>query len=113
MTQCNHRTIRLGVVALLGIAAMVPAHGPVSAAEATGISWRADIRRARDEAKANDRPLWIQFTGPWCHFCHLMDRTSFLHPRVVGQSRDQFVPVKLQSEAHEDLATHFGIGGLP
>src|SRR5215218_4768238 len=113
MTQRKRRSIRLSVVALLGIGSIVLARGPVSGAEAPRIAWRDDLARAGDEARARQRPLWIQFTVPWCHFCHLMDRTSFTDPRVVAQARDQFVPVKLQSEGHEDLVDRFEISGLP
>jgi YHS domain-containing protein len=42
-----------------------------------------------------------------------MERESFVHPRVVDQARDSFVPVKLRADVHEDLALRFGLTGLP
>ena len=38
---------------------------------------------------------------------------SFVHPRVVGHARNFFVPVKIQSEQHEDLVERFGLTGIP
>src|SRR3954452_16798915 len=113
MTQRKSRPIGMGILALMGFALAWPAGGPALGGPAYVIEWRGDLRRAVAEAEASNRLLWLQFTGPWCHFCQLMDRESFVHPRVVAQSRGHFVPVKLQSEEHEGLASRFGITGLP
>src|SRR5262245_51880561 len=113
MTQHKSRSIGMGIVALIGFATAWAVAGPAFGGLAQRIEWRADLRRAVDEAETTNRLLWLQFTGPWCHFCQLMDRESFIHPKVVGQARDHFIPVKLQSEENEDLATRFGISGLP
>ena len=42
-----------------------------------------------------------------------LERESFVHPQVVGHARDFFVPVKIQSEQHEDLVERFGLTGIP
>jgi thioredoxin-related protein/YHS domain-containing protein len=93
----------------LGLAASIPAES----AETHGIDWQGDLESARLEAKAKNRLLWIQFTGPWCHYCHRMDRESFNHRSVIARAHRSFVPVKLQSDRHEDLVHRFGITGLP
>src|SRR4051794_33528276 len=113
MTQRKSRPIGMGIVALLSFVSAWMAGAPALGGPAYGIEWRGDLRRAVAEAEASNRLLWLQFTGPWCHFCQLMDRESFVNPKVVGQSRERFVPVKLQSEQHEDLASRFAISGLP
>ena len=125
MTQRTFRTIRLDAMTCLALGWLILAMGrfPVRVeAEAEGkvegqgpgaISWRQDFGLARAEAKAKNLPVWVQFTGPWCHFCDRMERESFVHPTVVGQARDAFIPVKLRSDVHEDLALHFGLSGLP
>jgi YHS domain-containing protein len=103
----------MGFVALFGFASLWLG-GRVAEGGATGgIEWRSDLQDANAEARSKQRLLWIQFTGPWCHFCNLMDRESFIHPRVVVQSRDHFVPIKLQSDTYVELATRLGVGGLP
>lgn len=83
------------------------------AADAPRIAWRDNLGAAQKEARALNRPLWIQFTGPWCQFCEMMEREAFVHPPVVEHARESFVPVKLQSDVHEDLAHRLGVTGLP
>ncbi len=113
MTLCNSRMIRAGVGMVLGLGWVWLTCVTILASEPRAIDWRHDLRAAQTEAVAKDRPLWIQFTGPWCHNCHRMERESFTHPRIVGRTRDAFIPVLLRSDDHEELALHYELTGLP
>jgi YHS domain-containing protein len=42
-----------------------------------------------------------------------MERESFTHPLVREHAEADFVPVKLRSDHHEELAIGFGLSGLP
>jgi YHS domain-containing protein len=81
--------------------------------ETESIAWRDDYSSALEEARTANRLLWIQFTGPWCPNCTRMERESFPHPVVVQHTRESFVPLKLQSDAHEQLAHNFNLSALP
>jgi YHS domain-containing protein len=83
------------------------------AAEPDSIVWRDDYDAALEEARAANRLLWIQFTGPWCPNCTRMERDSFPDPVVVKHARDSFVPLKLRSDVHEQLALSFNLSALP
>ena len=85
----------------------------IRAMDAEPIAWRDDYGSALDEAKAANRLLWIQFTGPWCPNCARMESDSFPHPAVLQHARESFVPVKLRSDVHEQLALSFNLSGLP
>lgn len=113
MTHRKSRSIGMGLVALLGFASVWLDGRVAEGAGPGGIEWRSDIQRANAEAKSKKQLLWIQFTGSWCHFCTLMDRESFIHPKIVGQARQHFVPIKLQCDVHEELASQLGVTGLP
>ena len=83
------------------------------AADPDSIVWRDEYDAALDEAKAANRLLWIQFTGPWCPNCTRMERDSFPDPAIVQHARDSFVPLKLRSDVHEQLAISFNLSALP
>ncbi len=83
------------------------------AGDGRGIAWRTDFASAQAEAKARNLPLWIQFTGPWCIFCRKMDANAFVEPAIVARSQSRFVPLKLRSDANENLVAQFGITSLP
>jgi hemin uptake protein HemP len=88
-------------------------HGSARGIEPEAISWRNDYGNALEEARIANRLLWIQFTGPWCPNCTRMERDSFPHPTIVEHTRQSFVPLKLQSDVHEQLALHFNLSALP
>jgi YHS domain-containing protein len=77
------------------------------------IVWRADYAYALDEARVNDRLLWIQFTAPWCPNCTRMERDTFPIPAIVRHSQRSFVTLKLRSDLHEELAAGFNLSALP
>jgi YHS domain-containing protein len=99
----------LSTVAICGL----PARHAVRAAEPDPIAWRDDYGAALEEARVANRLLWIQFTGPWCPNCTRMERESLPHPAVVQHARESFVPLKLRSDVHEQLALTFNLSALP
>ena len=101
--------VTLGLVVLCGDFAVCAD----LARESDSIAWRNDYASALEEARSANRLLWIQFTGPWCPNCTRMERESFPHPAVVERARASFVPLKLQSDVHEQLARDFNLTALP
>ena len=87
--------------------------GSVGGAEPEPIAWRGDYGGALEEAKGANRLLWIQFTGPWCPNCTRMERDSFPDPDIIQHTRESYVPLKLRSDIHEQLALGFNLSGLP
>ncbi len=113
MVRIQCRPVRVGAGVSLGLMLLSLNSGPVRAEGPPAIPWREDLSRALAEAKAQDRPVWMQFTGPWCHFCVRMERETFQDLQIAGHARDRFVPVKLRSDVHEALALEYGLSGLP
>jgi YHS domain-containing protein len=99
------------IAAVILCASMIPSL--VRATEPTPISWREDYGGALEEAKATNRLVWIQFTGPWCPNCMRMERDSFPDADVIDHAQRSFVPLKLRSDVHEQLALGFNLSGLP
>jgi hypothetical protein len=109
----RHRRLAAGVSVFLSILYSGGRGLAGQPVETESIAWRDDYAHALDEAKAGNRLVWIQFTGPWCPNCARMDHDSFAHPSVLVHSRDSYVPVKLRSDVHEQLALSFNLSGLP
>ena len=84
-----------------------------------GVPWStfgAGLKRAR----ADGRPMLVDFYADWCGACKIMDRTTFHHPDVVRRLAD-LVPVRVNAEdeaPHDghvgtELAGRFAIRGYP
>lgn len=104
---------RATVVSIVALVLIVLGSNVATATEPEAVSWRDEYGTALEEARSADRLLWIQFTGPWCPNCRRMERDSFPAPAVIKQSRAEFVPLKLRSDVHEQLAVGFQLTGLP
>ena len=113
MTPSWPRLTRVAIAAGLALGGILGATTPSLALGATPIEWRGDLTAARAEAGALDRLVWVQFTGSWCHFCHRIEREAFVDPRVLHLASVDFIPVKLRSDAHEELALGYGLSSLP
>jgi YHS domain-containing protein len=77
------------------------------------IAWRDDYGQALEEARAANRLLWVQFTGPWCPHCVRMERETFPHRAIVERARESFVPLSLRADVHQQLVQSFNLATLP
>jgi thioredoxin-related protein len=112
MTKCKDGLGRVGLgLALFCWLGAFCVSGLALSPEA--IPWRTDFHSAEIEARAKSRLLWVQFTGSWCPNCVRMERESLIHPRIVDHACNNFIPVKIRSEEHEDLVDRFGLSGIP
>ncbi len=104
---------RAAVSMLLALCCVPLASAPARATDPAPISWRNDYGSALAEARASNRLVWIQFTGPWCPNCLRMEHDSFPDARVIDHTQSSYVPLKLRSDVNEALALSFNLTGLP
>jgi YHS domain-containing protein len=98
---------------LIALAFTRPVASPAAGSEPDSIAWRNDYSSALEEARVANQLLWIQFTGPWCPNCTRMERDAFVQPEIIQHAEQSFVPLKLRSDVHEQLALDFNLSGLP
>jgi uncharacterized protein YyaL (SSP411 family) len=55
--------------------------------------------RARDE----DKPIFLSIGYSTCHWCHVMERESFMNDDVAAALNADFVPVKVDREERPDV----------
>lgn len=84
-----------------------------SLAQESEIPWRPSYEHALAEARAQNRPVWLQFTGPWCQYCAMMESTTFRTAEVIAEAQSRVVPVKVRADVREDLLATYGVSGLP
>lgn len=84
-------------------------------AASSEIRWERNFETALKKAKAQNKPLMVDFWADWCGWCHRLDETTYVEPNVVRLSKE-FVPVKVNTEGgrHETLvALKYGVSDLP
>ena len=58
---------------------------------------------ALEQARREDRPIFLSIGYSACHWCHVMERESFEDEGVAALLNAQFVPIKVDREERPDL----------
>jgi len=49
----------------------------------------------------------------WCHWCHVMDETTYSDPQIVKTINKDFVPVQVDIDKRPDISERYNRGGFP
>ncbi|HTW55615.1 MAG TPA: thioredoxin domain-containing protein [Thermoplasmata archaeon] len=91
-----------------------------SAAEQS-IDWHPWGAEPFELARRSGRPVLVDVGASWCHWCHVMDETTYADPEVARLLRQHFVTVKVDRDEHPEVdrrlqrqvSTLTGEGGWP
>jgi uncharacterized protein len=89
-------------------------------AAAGPIRWQPWDGAAFALARKLKRPMLIDIGAVWCHWCHVMDQTTYADAKVAAMVNEYFVPVKVDTDERPDIdgyyqmaAQNFSAGGWP
>ena len=77
------------------------------------IAWRAWGDEAFDEARRAGKPVLLAISAVWCHWCHVMDETTYSDPRVLSAIAEGYVAVRVDNDRRPDLNRRYNMGGWP
>jgi len=72
-------------------------------AEDSAIRWQRWGPETFALARKLNRPMIIDIGAVWCHWCHVMDQTTYADPEVVAELNRNFVPVKVDTDERPDI----------
>jgi len=77
------------------------------------IAWREWNAAAFAEAQSADKPILLAIGAVWCHWCHVMDRTSYSDPEVIRTIAERYVPIRVDTDRRPDVNARYNLGGWP
>ncbi len=77
------------------------------------IQWRNWGQDAFDEAKRKNKLILLSLSAVWCHWCHVMDETTYSDPGVIGFINENFIPVRVDADLRPDIDSLYNQGGWP
>jgi uncharacterized protein YyaL (SSP411 family) len=77
------------------------------------VNWREWGEDAFAEAKETGKPLLLALSAVWCHWCHVMDETSYSDAGVIAYINEHFVPVRVDNDQRPDVNARYNMGGWP
>lgn len=131
MRQCATLAIFVGSLALPGCAHDAGAKAPPKTSVRPGTPPEVDIARARERglpqsfqwapyekasferAARENKLVLLDGAAEWCHWCHVMDATTYRDPEVGRILSERFVAIRVDIDEHPDMAERYGDWGWP
>lgn len=77
------------------------------------IQWLEWGKESFDKARTLGKPILLDITGSWCHWCHVMDDTSYSDPAVIDFVKKNFIAVRVDTDQRPDVNRRYNMGGWP
>jgi hypothetical protein len=79
----------------------------------TGVRWNGWDPEALARAAAEGKLIFLDISATWCHWCHVLDRTSLSDPRVVRMLNEDYIAVRVDTDRRPDINERYNQGGWP
>jgi len=76
-------------------------------------TWATWSQESFERARREGRFILLDGAASWCHWCHVMDETTYLDPEIGRILRDRFVAIRFDVDEHPDLAERYIDWGWP
>lgn len=76
-------------------------------------SWEEHRPAAFERARREKKPILLMGAAEWCHWCHVMDETTYRDPRVGKMLADGFVVIRVDIDERPDIGERYGDWGWP
>lgn len=80
---------------------------------AAEIRWREWGDEAFAEAMVEGKPVLLAIGAVWCHWCHVMDETTYSDPEVINLLNEHFLPIRVDTDRRPDVNERYNMGGWP
>ena len=80
---------------------------------ASEIQWRTWGDAAFGEAREQNKPVLLAISAVWCHWCHVMDETSYSSADIIRVINEKYVPVRVDNDERPDVNRRYNMGGWP
>ena len=101
--------MKLVRIAAFALAALMA--GPSLASD--GPKWSDWNDELFTRAAAEKRFVILDLEAVWCHWCHVMEKTTYANPEVQELLASKYLPVRVDQDANPDLANRYGDWGWP
>lgn len=78
-----------------------------------GIRWREWDQATFDLSAERRKPILLDISAVWCHWCHVMDQTTYADPDVAAKVNRDFIPVRVDTDRRPDVNSRYNMGGWP
>ena len=96
------------LLALLLLVFVTPAQ-----AETPSLSWAKWEPSLFDRAAREDKYILLHMAAVWCHWCHVMERTTYRDPAIQQRIAEKFIAVRVDQDSDPALSYRYENWGWP
>lgn len=82
-------------------------------ARAESLPWQKWDPSLFDRAAKEQKYILLHMAAVWCHWCHVMERTTYADPAIQKEILDKFIPVRVDQDADPELSYRYEQWGWP
>jgi uncharacterized protein YyaL (SSP411 family) len=77
------------------------------------IHWHEWAPDTFEKAKNEKKPMLLAIAAVWCHWCHVMDETSYSNDKVISLINERYIPIRVDADKRPDIQDRYLLGGWP
>src|SRR5262245_11388305 len=77
------------------------------------VRWENWSEEAFVRAQSEHRLVLLDLGAVWCHWCHVMDETTYEDPTVTDVLKKHFVTIRVDQDSRPDLSNRYEDYGWP
>ncbi|MGO9613922.1 MAG: thioredoxin domain-containing protein [Dissulfurispiraceae bacterium] len=77
------------------------------------IKWRHWEKQSLEDAKKEGKPILLSLSAVWCHWCHVMDETTYSATDVIDFINSNLIPIRVDANMRPDIDNLYNQGGWP
>src|SRR5258708_13145510 len=77
------------------------------------IEWRGWTAALFEQARREKRFVLLDLEAVWCHWCHVMDATTYADAKVVALVRAHYLAARVDEDSDPPLSERYGDFGWP
>jgi uncharacterized protein YyaL (SSP411 family) len=78
-----------------------------------GINWLDWTEEAFQRAKAENKPVLLDVSAVWCHWCHRLDKDTYSVHDIAEYIESHFIPIRVDTDMRPDINRRYNMGGWP
>ncbi len=86
---------------------------PAAFGQYGAVHWQEFSDDTFKQAAREHKYILLHMAAVWCHWCHVMEETTYRDPAVLALIEQKYIPVRVDQDARPDLSYRYERWGWP
>jgi len=101
------------ILSLVAAAGLVLPGCAGASKHAAAVAWKPWSEAVFERARSEKKLVLLDLEAVWCHWCHVMDETTYRDPEVARLLAQNYIAVQVDQDSRPDLSNRYEEYGWP